>query len=136
MKLVIVIVIVRVTLYRNGTTGSALMGHCKLHVVRQGDRGTFGVFPLIYFYFPKSAGAYLFPQSDEFLTFSAAPLVLTPFVHNQKLGVRQGPCPAAAAPGGVSALETIYAYIHIHIHNTYTYMYVCIHIYIYIYYMF
>ena len=30
----------------------------------------------------KSARAYLFPQSVKFITFAAAPLVLTPFVRN------------------------------------------------------
>ena len=47
------------------------------------DRGTFWVLPLTYSYLPKSARAYLFPQSVKFITFAAAPLVLTPFVRNQ-----------------------------------------------------
>ena len=45
------------------------------------DRGTLWVLPLTYFYLPKSARAYLFPQSLK--THYAAPLVLTPFVRNQ-----------------------------------------------------
>ena len=38
---------------------------------------------LLTFYLPKSARAYLFPQSVKFKTLAAAPLVLTPFVRNQ-----------------------------------------------------
>ena len=45
------------------------------------DRGTFWSLPFTY-YLPKSARAYLFPQSVKFITFAAAPLVLTPFVRN------------------------------------------------------
>ena len=43
------------------------------------DTGTFWVFPLTYFYIPKSARAYLFPNLSKFITFAAAPSVLTPF---------------------------------------------------------
>ena len=46
------------------------------------DRGTFWSLPFTY-YLPKSARAYLFPQSVKFITFAAAPLVLTVFVRNQ-----------------------------------------------------
>ena len=38
----------------------------------------------IYLYLPKSAKAYLLPQSVKIVTFAAAPLVLTPLVRNQK----------------------------------------------------
>ena len=49
------------------------------------DRGTFRVLPLTYFYLPKSASAYLFPNLSKLITFfAAAPLVSTPFVRNQK----------------------------------------------------
>ena len=41
--------------------GSALMG--SLQFLCFLDRGTFWVLPLTYFYLPKSARAYLFPQS-------------------------------------------------------------------------
>ena len=47
------------------------------------DRGTFSVFLLTYFYISKSARAYFFPNLSQFITFAAAPLVLTPFVRNQ-----------------------------------------------------
>ena len=39
--------------------------------------------PVNLLYLPKSARAYLFPQSVKFITSAAAPLVLTPFVRNQ-----------------------------------------------------
>ena len=51
------------------------------------DRGTFRVLPLTYCCIPKSARAYLFPNLSEFLTFAAAPLVLTPFLRNQGLAL-------------------------------------------------
>ena len=47
------------------------------------ERGTFWVLLLTYFYLPKSAREYLFPDLSNFITFAAAPLVLTPFVRNQ-----------------------------------------------------
>ena len=56
------------------------------------DRGTFRVLPLIYLYLPKSARASFFPNLSRFITFAAAPLVLTPFVRNQpgQGGARRG----------------------------------------------
>ena len=45
--------------------------------------GLLGVLPLTYFYVSKSARLYLFPQSVKFITFAAAPLVLTQLVRNQ-----------------------------------------------------
>ena len=68
---------------------------------------------LTYFHLPKSARAYLFPQSVKIVAFAAAPLVLTRFVPNH-----------------------IYIYIYIYIHtytHIHTYAYIYIHIYIYIY---
>ena len=47
-------------------------------------RGTFWVLPLSYFYLPKSARAYFFPNLSKIITFAAALLVLTLFVRNQK----------------------------------------------------
>ena len=42
---------------------------------------TFWLLPLTYFYLPKSARAYLFPQSVEIhFLFAAAPFLLTPFL--------------------------------------------------------
>ena len=68
-------------LFGKGQMGSALMGSLKNMFF---DRGTSWVLPLTYFYLPKSARAYLFPQSVEFSTFAVAPLVLSPFVRNQQ----------------------------------------------------
>ena len=51
------------------------------------ERGTFWVLPLIYCYLPKSAGAFLFPNLSKFITFAAAPVVLTPFVRNQIVAI-------------------------------------------------
>ena len=68
------------------------------------DRGICLVLPLTYFYLPKSARAYLFPQS-------AAPLVLTPFIRNQdgrgRRDPRRGARALRAAPRAGSAY-TIY----------------------------
>ena len=48
------------------------------------DGGTFWVLPLTYFYLPKSARGYLLsPNLSRLFTFTAAPLVSTPFVCNQ-----------------------------------------------------
>ena len=69
------------TRFGKGQTGSALMGSLQHFMFF--DRGTFWVLLLTYFYLPKSARAYFFSQSVEFITFAAAPLVLTPFVRNQ-----------------------------------------------------
>ena len=54
------------------------------------DKGTCWVL-VTYFYIPKSARAYLFPNLTKLITFAAAPLVLTPFVRNQ------GPAPRAGS---------------------------------------
>ena len=42
------------------------------------DRGTFGVLPLTYFYFPKSAMAYLFLQSVKMHYFCSGPIGVDP----------------------------------------------------------
>ena len=52
------------------------------------DRGTFWVLPLTCFCLPKSARAYIFPQSDKINYFCSAPLVVTPFVRNQHVRLR------------------------------------------------
>ena len=87
------------------------------------DRGTFWVLPLTYFYLPRSARAYLFPQSDkQIITFAAAPLASTPFVRNQR------PTPPTY----------IYLYLSLSLY-IYIYIYMCVHLslslslYIYIY---
>ena len=69
------------TRFGKGQTGSALMGSLQHFMFF--DRGTFWVLLLTYFYLPKSARAYIFPQPVKIITFAAAPLVLTPFVPNQ-----------------------------------------------------
>ena len=68
----------RPTAIGKGQTGSALMG--SLRLIFFFDRGTFWVLPLTCFYPPKSDRAY---HLSKFITFAAAPLVLTPFVRNQ-----------------------------------------------------
>ena len=55
-----------------GQVGSALMGITALVYVLF-DRGTFGVLPFTYFYIPKSARAYLVPQSVNINHFSLLP---------------------------------------------------------------
>ena len=42
------------------------------------DRGTFWVLPLTYFYLPKSARAYLFPQSVKIHYFCSGPISVDP----------------------------------------------------------
>ena len=42
------------------------------------DRGTFWVLPLTYFYIPKSARAYLFPQSVKIDYFCSGPISVDP----------------------------------------------------------
>ena len=69
------------------------------------------VFPLTYVYLPKSARAYLFPQSVKINhSFAAAPLVLTPFVPTKAL--RRG-------------------YVIVIMFNMYIYIYIYIYIYMY-----
>ena len=43
--------------------------------------------PVNLLYLPESARAYLSPNLSKFVTFAAAPLVLTSFVRNQKVGL-------------------------------------------------
>ena len=58
-----------------GQMGSALMG--SLHFLFF-DRGTFWVLPLSYFYLPKSARAYRFPQSVKINHFCSGPISVDP----------------------------------------------------------
>ena len=69
--------------FGEGQTGSALMGSLQTSCFF--DRGTFGVLPLTYLCFPKSAQGTFFPNMSKLITFAAAPLVLTPFVRNQNI---------------------------------------------------
>ena len=96
------------------------------------DRGTFGVFPLTYFDLPKSAGAYLFVHNlSKIITFAAAPLVLTPFVRNQRKRRRlvRVLWRALLSPEIIHVHVHIYIYIYICIHIIYIYIYICMHTY-------
>ena len=48
------------------------------------DRGTFWVLPLTYFYLPKSARAYLFPQSVKIHYFCSGPISVDPICPQPK----------------------------------------------------
>ena len=63
--------------------GSALMGSLRISCFL--TEGLFGLLPLAYFYLPKVPGRTFFPNLSKFITFAAAPLVLTTFVRNQVL---------------------------------------------------
>ena len=68
-----------------GQMGSALME--PLQVLCFSTEGPFGYSRKPTFIFPKVPGPTFFPNLSRFITFAAAPLVLTTFVRNQKLGV-------------------------------------------------
>ena len=123
---------------RKGQMGSALMRSLQMSCFLT---GIFGVLPLTYFDIPRSARAYLFPQSVKNHCFcSGTILVLTPFVRNQGW-CTAGPGSSASSgtscsrtPGGSRASRTMISlslslslYIYIYI---YTYMYIYIYIYI------
>ena len=57
---------------RKGTNGVSTNGVTANFV--SVDGGTFWALPLTYVYIPRSARAYLFPQSVKSVTFAAAPL--------------------------------------------------------------
>ena len=50
------------------------------------DRGTFRALPLLYFYLPKSARAYLFPQSVKVSHFCSGPISVDPHLSATKSG--------------------------------------------------
>ena len=60
----------------NGPMGSELMASPQ--ILSFFDRGTFWVLPLTYTYLPKSARAYLFPQSARIHYFCSGPLSVDP----------------------------------------------------------
>ena len=70
--------------FGKGQMGSALMG--SLQTCCFLTEGLFGILPLTYFHLPKSARRTFFPNLSKSNTFTAAPLVLTPFVRNQIFG--------------------------------------------------
>ena len=108
MIIIIMIIIMIIMITRQGKNGVSTNRVTAICVF---DRGTFWVLPLTYFYLPKSARAYLLPQSVEstFITFAADPLVLTPFVRNQYIYIYIYTC--------------IYIYIYVYI----SYIYIYIH---------
>ena len=104
---------------RKGTNGVNTNGVTAIFMFF--DRGTFWVPPLTYFYIPKIARAYFFPNLSKFITFAAAPLVLTR--HASPPGLRR-----RGAGGGYT-----YIYIYIYINNMYIYIYICNYNYITVY---
>ena len=77
MSMIVIIIIIIISVINSSSTrdserdegGQHSWGHC----FRFFDRGAFWALPLTYFRLPKSAGAYLFPQSVEFITVAATP---------------------------------------------------------------
>ena len=72
--------------FGKGQTGSALMGSPQISCFLT---GTFWVLTLTYFYLPKSAMAYLFPQSVEIHYFCSGPISVHP-ICPQPRAARQG----------------------------------------------
>ena len=102
--------------------GSALTGSLQIPCLL--TEGPFGVFSLTYCCLPKSATAYLFPQSVKVhYLFAAAPLALTPVVRNQRIGFIWG----------CENNFTNYTFIYIYILLNMIMYHICNHIYIYIY---
>ena len=66
-----------------GQMGSALMGSLQMSCFF--DRGTFWVPPLTYFHLPKSARAYLFPQSVKTHYFCSGPISVDPICPQPKI---------------------------------------------------
>ena len=60
--------------------GSALLGSLQISCCL--TEGLFGYSPLTYFYIPKSARAYLFPQSVKNHYFCSGPISVDLFVRN------------------------------------------------------
>ena len=69
--------------HRKGTNGVSTNGVTANSVFL--DRGTFWVLPLTTLVFAKVPGRTFSPNLSKLITFAAAPLVLTPFVRNQKV---------------------------------------------------
>ena len=82
--IIITIIIIITKGLGKGQMGSARMGSLQIVCLFLAE-GVFGVLPLTYFYIPKSARVYFSPKfvKTHYITFAAAPLVLTPFVRNQ-----------------------------------------------------
>ena len=88
-------------------------------------RGIFWVLPLTFFYIPKSARVHFFRNLSDFIIFTAAPLVLTPFVRNQY----------TYTPTYIDVYLDMYIYICNYLYDIYVYIYIyiCIYHFIYIY---
>ena len=65
-----------------GLTGDT--GKGELQIPCFFDRGTFWVLPLNYFYIPKHASAYLFPQSVKIHDFCSGPISVDPICPQPK----------------------------------------------------
>ena len=74
-----IIIIIIITMNNNNNNNGVIANFVFL------TEGLFGVLPLTYLYFPRSARAYLFPNPSKLVTFAAAPLVSTPSVRNQTI---------------------------------------------------
>ena len=84
--------------------GSAQMGSLPFSFC---DRGTFWVLKLTCFYLPKSARAYLFPQSVKINYFCSGPMSVDP-IRPQPRNASQGVSAVArgsAVPGGGGVRE-------------------------------
>ena len=98
-------------------------GHCEFSVLV--DRGTFGVLPLIYFYLPRRARAYLFPQSVRFHYFCSGSISVDP-IRPQTRRIFDWL--------DIDRRGFLYIYIYIYIYMCiYIYIYMCVYVYIYIY---
>ena len=75
---------------RKGTSGVSTNGVTANFMFF--DRGTFWVLPFTYFYIPKSARAYLFPQSVKIHDFCSGPISLDP-ICPQPMNARFCPVP-------------------------------------------
>ena len=69
---------------RKGTDGVSANGVTANFMVL--DRGTFWALPLTCFYVPRSARAYLFPQSVERIYFCSGPISVDPICPQPKAG--------------------------------------------------
>ena len=86
---------------RKGTTGVNTNG--VVAAFKFVDGGTFCVLPLTYFYIPKSARVYLFPQSVKIHYFCSGPISVDP-ICPQPSGVY---CPSKQQPSGETTCLTL-----------------------------
>ena len=141
--------------FRKGTNGVSTNGVTGNFVFV--DRGTFRVLPLTYFYLPKSARPYLFPQSLKIHYFCSGPSSVDPICPQPKVWrprrLAEGLVHLDQQEGRPEAVRAGFREIkqrsdkYTYTYNTYTYIYIyiyiiicththictCIYIYIYIY---